>query len=168
MSGFHSFCQEVCCLPYVSLCNVCFSLTAFKIFSLILVFSTLVMMYKHKFFLFFFKRLTLMRLCWSSGICGFIAYVKSVKIFDHYFLKHFLSLPLSVFVQPVPIEHWLCIGPGLAWCPQRSGMKAGQAARERSLASCRRCLFYGLPLSALWPRPAFFYFILFYFLLVGG
>ena len=39
-----------------------FLLTAFKIFSLILVFSTLVMMYKLK-FLVFFNRLTLMRLC---------------------------------------------------------------------------------------------------------
>ena len=116
-----------------------FLLTAFKIFSLILVFSTLVMMYKLK-FLVFFNRLTLMRLCWISGVCGFIAYIKFGKIFDHYFLKCFLSLPLFVFVQPVPTEHWLCTGPVLAWCPQRPGMKAGQAAQERSSAPCRRRL----------------------------
>ena len=27
------------------------------------------------------------------------------EIFDHYFLKRLLSLPLFVSVQPVPVEH---------------------------------------------------------------
>ena len=118
-----------------------FLLTASKIFfSLILLFSTLVMMYKPK-FVFSFLKVDSNEALLNLWDLWFYSLHQIWEIFDHYFLKRLLSLPLFVSVQPVPVEHWLCTGPVLAWCPQRSGVKAGQAAQERSSAPCCRRLF---------------------------